>query len=109
MNRSLLRAALAAAPLAAALTVTDPASAMQPAIALDGLCEEWPASVDAAADAEFLYFRLPFPELRDLLTEDKPLLIAIDADADPATGTPRDGLGVDFEISMRHRESWREP
>jgi hypothetical protein len=80
-----------------------------PGVAVDGLDDDWPAGVHAAADTEYLYFRLPFGELRSLLTADKPILIALDTDSDRATGVARAGLGVDLEISMRHRESWRDP
>jgi endonuclease/exonuclease/phosphatase family metal-dependent hydrolase len=85
------------------------AAATGPAIALDGVVQEWPRGVHAVADAEFLCFRLPFDELRNLLTAGKPVLIALDLDADASTGVERAGMGVDFEISLRHRESWRDP
>lgn len=78
-------------------------------VRLDGVADEWPQGVHAAADAEFMYFRLPFPELRALLAEDKPVSIRVDLDDNEATGKSNGGLGVDLEISLRHRESWRDP
>lgn len=95
--------------LAALCVSVLPALGGPPEIAIDGSCDEWPRGVVAAADAEFVYFQLPFGELRSLLTAEKPVVISVDMDDDASTGDVRGGLGIDFEISLRHRDSWREP